>query len=44
MQSTLIELQDISEEASNLRDGSEQDPQRLLEIEQVLDRIYALQK
>ncbi|MFT6184208.1 MAG: DNA repair protein RecN (Recombination protein N), partial [Flavobacteriales bacterium] len=43
MQSTLIELQDISEEASNLRDGSEQDPQRLLEIEQVLDRIYALQ-
>lgn len=43
MQSTLIELRDISEEATQLRDGSEQDPQRLAEIERALDKVYALQ-
>ncbi|MDG1780996.1 MAG: DNA repair protein RecN [Flavobacteriales bacterium] len=43
LKSSLIELKDIAEEATSLRDKAEGNPERLAQIEGVLDGLYALQ-
>jgi DNA repair protein RecN (Recombination protein N) len=41
--SASIELQDIAAEAADARDDIDQDPQRLHELESLLDKLYAVQ-
>lgn len=41
--SATIELQDIAAEAADARDELDQDPQRLSELESLLDKLYAVQ-
>jgi len=43
LKSSLIELKDIAEEATSLRDKAEGNPERLAQIEGILDGLYALQ-
>lgn len=43
LKSALIELKDIADEATSLRDKAEGNPERLAQIEEVLNVLYSLQ-
>lgn len=44
IESVYLELKDIAEESSNLEDRTENDPERILIVNQRLDLIYSLQQ
>lgn len=44
IESAYLELKDIAEESSNLEDRTENDPERILIVNQRLDLIYSLQQ
>ncbi|MFY9150984.1 MAG: DNA repair protein RecN [Prolixibacteraceae bacterium] len=44
LESVYLELKDIAEESSNLEDRTENDPERILIVNQRLDLIYSLQQ
>ncbi len=44
LRSSLIEVRDVATEVENIAEGTEVNPQRLLEVSERLDLIYTLQK
>lgn len=44
LESVIVELQDLAKECDRIGEGTEHDPQRILEVQERLNTIYKLQK